>query len=73
MQCFNSTLVQLKAFLIKTKLFFCNSFNSTLVQLKGGFRLYFIFYKNCFNSTLVQLKVGYFYDFDIVGEVSILP
>ena len=54
--CFNSTLVQLKAFFSFYLQFSLIRFNSTLVQLKANPRLNSLSYQECFNSTLVQLK-----------------
>ena len=54
--CFNSTLVQLKANNIGSMRFVFSCFNSTLVQLKVDIRLTEEQREICFNSTLVQLK-----------------
>ena len=57
-QCFNSTLVQLKGWSVRPLTRPKNCFNSTLVQLKVPNCLCLFRTSHCFNSTLVQLKVG---------------
>ena len=53
---FNSTLVQLKVWLILSCLYRILCFNSTLVQLKVYLVQGIYYFFNSFNSTLVQLK-----------------
>ena len=56
MECFNSTLVQLKVYCINGYPKLPTSFNSTLVQLKAYPAPVTHVHLQCFNSTLVQLK-----------------
>ena len=53
---FNSTLVQLKAYISSQRKQMLQRFNSTLVQLKVRFFSNSSTEMFCFNSTLVQLK-----------------